>query len=158
MIKTLNANITLLSSTSKTVCPVQICYDDSEDSADSDVKISLTYNNTQYQGIGNDYLWVDAFADLQNKLPDNIKLACCMTCRHGNMCPYGNAENQLFCTKDLRFSDKRDLCDLFDQTDPFEKRSVASIDFCDDFVYQSDDFYTYNDYLYLLRGDAGKTD
>lgn len=158
MNKTLKAHITLLSSTSITVCPVQISYDDSEDSADSDVKIRLTYNNTQYQGTGNDYLWEDAFTDLQNKLPDNIKLACCMTCRHGNMCPYGNAEKLLFCTKGLKFSDKGDLCDLFDQTDLLEKRSVASIGFCDDFVYHSDDFYTYNDYLYRLQKMKGQTD
>ena len=67
------------------------------------------------------------------------------------MCPYGNTENQLFCTKDIRIVSKEDMCNLFDQTDPFEERSVASLDFCDDFVYQSDDYYTYNDYLYQLN-------
>ena len=31
------------------------------------------------------------------------------------------------------------------------ERSVASLDFCDDFVCQSDEYYTYNDYLYQLN-------
>ena len=43
-----------------------------------------------------------------------------------------------------------DMLDLFDQTDPFEERAVASLDFCEDFVCQSDDYYTYNDYFYQL--------
>ena len=43
------------------------------------------------------------------------------------------------------------MCNLFDRTDPFEERSVASLDFCDDFVYQSEEYYTYNDYLYQLN-------
>ena len=42
------------------------------------------------------------------------------------------------------------MLDLFDQTDPFEERAVASLDFCEDFVCQSDDYYTYNDYFYQL--------
>ena len=45
---------------------------------------------------------------------------------------------------------KADMLDLFDQTDLFEERVVASLDFCEDFVYQSDNYYTYNDYFYQL--------
>jgi hypothetical protein len=150
MKKIIEEYITLLSPTEKMNTPIQINYDDGEDGVNS-VEINLIYNGVLYQGKGRDHLWVDAFADLQNKLPHNIKLACCMTCRHGNMCPYGNTENQLFCTKDIRITSKEDMCNLFDQTDPFEERSVASIDFCDDFVYQSDEYYTYNDYRYQLN-------
>ena len=57
----------------------------------------------------------------------------------------------LFCTKDIRITSKEDMCNLFDQTNPFEERSVASLDFCDGFVYQSEEHYTYNDYLYQLN-------
>ena len=42
------------------------------------------------------------------------------------------------------------MINLFDQTDSFKERAVASFDFCEDFAYQSDDCYTYNDYLYQL--------
>ena len=153
MIKLIEAHISLRSLTEQITAAVQIHYDDS-DVADTPVKISLTYNNILYQGNGKDYLWVDAFADLQRKLPDNIKIACCMTCCHGNMCPYGNVENQLFCTKDIKITDKKDMCNLFDKTNPFEERAVAALDCCDDFVYQSDYYYTYNDYLYQLKKEG----
>ena len=144
MKRIIESQITLLSQTNKISLPVKISYTDNE------VEIILKYNNIEYCGTGSDYLWVDAFADLQRKLPHGIFLACCMTCRHGNMCPYGNEENQLICTKDITITSKEDMLDLFDQAEPFEERAVASLDFCEDFVYQSDDYYTYNDYFYQL--------
>ena len=60
-------------------------------------------------GYGKDYLWADAFADLQKNLPNNVKMRCCMTCRHGNMCPVGNKPGELFCTKDVSITQKSDL-------------------------------------------------
>ena len=72
------------------------------------------------------------------------------------MCPYGNVENQLFCTKDLEINSKLDMCNLFNQTNPFEERLVSSLDFCEDFVYQSEECYTYNDYQYELRKKKSK--
>ena len=142
-------HIILLSPTDNIVAPIQINYDDSENTVCT-IEINVTYNGVLYQGNGTNYLWEDAFADLQNKLPHNIKLACCMTCRHGNMCPYGNSENQLFCTKDLLINSKDDIIKLF-ETYPEAERIVASVDYCDDFIYQSDVYYTYNDYLYYLQ-------
>ena len=150
MKKLIQANITLLLPTDKRTVPVEIYYDDG-DNAVSSVQIKLTYNNILYQGNGTDCLWVDAFADLQKKLPHDIKLACCITCRHGNMCPYGNCENQLFCTKGILINSKNDMINLFDKNDPNVEKGVASTDYCDDFIYQSDDCYTYNDYLYQLN-------
>ena len=151
MKRLVRANITLLAPTHKITVPAEICYEDDDGiDAVNTVEIKITYNNTVYQGNGTDYLWVDAFADLQKKLPQGLKLACCMTCRHGNMCPYGNRENLLFCTKDLQIHSKDDMIDLFDETDPDAERNVASTDYCDDFVYQSVGFFTYSDYLYEL--------
>lgn len=152
MKKTIQEHITLLSPTVKIFVPIQVNYDDGEDTVNT-VEINLTYNGVLYQGKGADYLWVDAFADLQNKLPYDTKLACCMTCRHGNMCPYGNKENQLFCTKDVIIASKDDMIELIDNTDLFVERAVSSIQYCDSFSYQSDDYYTYNDYLYYLKKD-----
>ena len=140
-------HITLLSPTDIIIAPIQINYDDSEE-AITLVEINLTYNGVIYQGNGTDYLWADAFADLQSKLPHDVKLACCMTCRHGNMCPYGNEVNQLFCTKDVAIASKDDIIKLIDKDSSFGERVVASIQYCKDFIYQSDDFYTYNDYLH----------
>ncbi|MBE6638697.1 MAG: hypothetical protein E7616_04485 [Ruminococcaceae bacterium] len=150
MKKTIHEHITLLSPTDIIVVPIQINYDDGEE-AITTVEINLTYDGVKYQGRGTDYLWVDAFADLQSKLPHNIKLACCMTCRHGNMCPYGNKDNQLFCTKDITIASKDDMIKLIDEDSSFLGRAVASIHYCKDFIYQTDDCYTYNDYLYFLK-------
>ena len=145
MKKIIESQITLLSQTNKISLPVKISYTDNE------VEIILKYNNIEYCGTGRDYLWVDAFANLQRKLPHGIFLACCMTCRHGTMCPYGNKENQLYCTKDVIITSKDDVIELIDKDASFFERAVSSINCCDDFVYQCDDYYTYNDYLYHLQ-------
>ena len=150
MKKVLQGKVPLLTSNGKTMVPIEITYDDSEVIANLQSESTLLFNKIEYKGYGADFLWTDTIADLQTKLPIDVKLACCMTCRHGNMCPYGNIENELFCTKDITITSKEDMLDLFDQTNPFEERAVASLDFCEDFVYQSDDYYTYNDYFYQL--------
>lgn len=152
--KVIHTQITLISSLGKIVVPIQIAYNDDEDAIESVSKISLVYKNIEYQGSGTDYLWVDTFVDLQRKLPDDVKIACCMTCQHGNMCPYGNATNELYCTKDLLIKNKMDMCNLFDSVDSIDscsRRKVFSYNSCDDFVYQSDKYYTYNDFLLLLN-------
>lgn len=141
----IESQITLLSQTNKISLPVKISYTDNE------VEITIKYNGIEYCGTGKDYLWVDAFADLQRKLPSGTLITCCMTCRHGNMCPYGNKENQLFCTKSVLLTSKDDVIELIDKDTSFFERAVSSIDHCDDFSYQSDDYYTYNDYLYHLQ-------
>lgn len=151
MIQTIQAQITLFSPTDKTTVPIQITYDDDENTPNPISKIRLVYNNIEYCGNGTNYLWVDTFADLQSKLPNNIKLACCMTCRHGNMCPYGNRENLLFCTKDVCIKSKEDMCNLFDKNILLSEREVFSYNYCDNFIYQNDDYFTYNDYLFCLK-------
>ena len=151
MKRMIESQITLLSQTNEISLPVKISYTDNE------VEITLKYNNIEYCGTGSDHLWVDAFADLQRKLPHGIFLACCMTCRHGNMCPYGNKENQLYCTKDVLITSKDSVIELMHDKgyDSFFKREVSSIHCCDDFIYQSNDCYTYNDYLYQLQKTKG---
>lgn len=143
----LKEEVVLFVPSGKITVPVQIVYDDSNTRV-LESEISLIYNGIEYKGSGKDYLWTDTLADLELKLPQDVRIACCMTCRHGNMCPFGNKVNELTCTKDLIIGSKRDMCDLFDQTDSFEKRAVPAFAFCEDFVYQSEDYYTYNDYLY----------
>lgn len=146
MKKVLKYEITLLTPVGKVIAPIQIVYDDEETTANPSSEITLFYKGSEYKGNGTDYLWTDTLADLETKLPADVRITCCMTCRHGNMCPYGNVENELFCTKDIRINSKEDMCNLFDQTNPFEERSVSSFGFCDDFAFQSDEYYTYNYY------------
>ena len=117
------------------------------------VSVGVKYNGEQLWGRGKDYLWADAFANVQKQLPDDVLLKCCMTCRHGNMCPYGNEPGKLFCTKGLIVGSKEDMCNLFDDQENskiFDRiKSVA--DSCNEYTPQSDDYYTYNDYLYRLE-------
>jgi len=38
-----------------------------------------------------------AVRDMQKQLPDNILIACCQTCKHGNYNPLGDYENEIYC-------------------------------------------------------------
>ena len=115
------------------------------------VSVGIKYGEKEIWGYGKDFLWVDAFADLQKKLPDNVKIQCCLTCRHGNMCPVGNKPGELFCTKDVIITQKSDL--FFYTEDDAERtsRSRDCTNVCEKYEEQSKDYYTYNDYLYYFE-------
>jgi len=98
-------------------------------------------------GHGTDYLWIDAFADLQKNLPDAVILKCCLTCAHGNMCPVGNAPDEFFCTKDLVITQKSDLYHCTEDPGEIERRLRQCTFYCEDFMMQSEDVFTYNDYI-----------
>lgn len=151
MKNTIFTKLMLITSSEKALVTAKIEYDNTDDTVQPLSRISLVYNNTEYYGEGIDYLLTDTFADLQSKLPQSVKLACCMTCRYGHMCPYGNEPNKLFCLKGKSTCNKSDVCEIFDQGDISEKCVVSSYTYCESFVYQSDKFYTYNDYLYELQ-------
>lgn len=117
----------------------------------SKVNIKLIYNGVEYLASGEDYLCMDAFAQLQNELPNGVRFKCCLVCKHGNFCPVGNLENELFCTKDVIILKKSDLW-LYTEDDKERKKRLRKYnDVCDDFDFQSEDFYTYNDWLCFLN-------
>ena len=78
-------------------------------------------------------------------------LTCCLTCRHGNLYPVGNDINEVFCTKDLLITQKSDLYFYTEDDDERTKRSRKYCGLCKNYQPQTDDFYTYNDYLYRLK-------
>ena len=122
-----------------------------EDTDPNCVSFTLNYNGAVYRGEGKDFLRTDALADLQMRLPDGVLLCCCLTCRHGNMCPFGNKPDLLRCTKDITIKSKNDLISVFDSKScEYAKRDVSSFGYCDSFANQNDAFYTYNDYGYYL--------
>ena len=94
-------------------------------------------------------LWMDALADLQRQLPQGTFLKCCLSCRYANQCPTGSLPNELYCTKDASIRKKQDL---FPYTQGVEasRRLHQYCSLCPDFQAQSSDFFTYNDYPYLL--------
>ena len=116
------------------------------------VNVGCTFAGKEYWGHGSDYLWIDAFADLQRQLPEGVLLKCCLTCRHGNLCPVGNDKNEVFCTKDVLITQKSDLYYYTEDDREREKRSRQYCGLCGDYQPQTDAFYTYNDYyLYFLK-------
>ena len=130
-----------------------ICHDEDVYSYGGDkaegpsVSVGIKYGEKEFLGCGKDYLWLDAFADLQKKLPNNVKIQCCLTCRHGNMCPVGNKPGELFCTKDVAITQKSDLFFYTEDLGEREKRSRDYTDICADYQEQTNAHYTYNDYL-----------
>ncbi len=150
--KEINTNINLIDSTVVLKTPAIIKLDEIDNDKMS-VEITIKYNQIEYIGKGTDYLWVDAFVDLQKKLPKHVKIACCMTCKHGNMCPFGNIPRELYCTKYLNIYDKLDLCEKFNKYNLYENNKTLCDSYCDSYESQNKDYYTYNDYIYLLIKD-----
>ncbi len=126
--------------------PMDITY-----SASGDViSVSLIYEGNEYIGNGLD---AQAFADLQKGLPNDVLLKCCLSCQHGNMCPYCNSMD-IYCTSDTVITSKNDVCDVFDleiNDDAFEQRKRDPVACCERFVPQCDELYVYNDYYYEIR-------
>ena len=79
MKKTIQTQMTLLSSTGKTVVPVKLEYVDDEDDKNPMSEIQLIYQGVCFRGEGTDWIWSDTFADLQKNLPQGVRLACCIT-------------------------------------------------------------------------------
>ena len=115
------------------------------------VNVGCKYDGKEYWGHGSDHLWIDAFADVQRQLPEDVLLKCCLTCRHGNLCPVGNGVNEVFCTKDVLITQKSDLYFYTEDDKEREKRLRQYCGLCEDYQPQTDDFYTYNDYLHYLK-------
>ena len=73
-------------------------------------------------------------------------------------CPYGNKSGEIFCLKNDKPKNKLDVCDLLNGgKDLDEKRKEISF-VCPDFKEQSEDHYTYNDYLNCLNDNSYATD
>ena len=145
--KVLNTELTIreLNNKYKVSAKIEINKIDEEN---DEVKIRIVFKGIEYIGTGTDYLWVDAFTNLQKKLPNDVIICCCMTCKHGNMCPFGNVPRELYCTKNIRIKDKQQLCDLFNTNNKNNilNDKVLSDSFCNDYESQSMNYYTYNDY------------
>lgn len=115
------------------------------------VSLFLKFKDEEYYVEGNNYLWLDSFAKLQNMLPNEIKIKSCLMCRHGNMCPVGNKPGEIFCTKDVEISQKSDLYFYTEDNAEREKRLRFYTDTCNDYQMQREEFFTYNDFLYWLN-------
>lgn len=130
---------------------VTILHELDNDGNTTEVSAYIRYHNKDYFGNGTDYLWIDAIADLQKKLPEDVMLKCCVACRHGSLCPVGNSENEVFCVSDISPKDKSDLFFYTEDENERTKRSREYFNQCENFESQKGNYYTYNDFYYHLK-------
>jgi hypothetical protein len=85
---------------------------------------------------------------LQKELPESIRIVSCISCRHGNYCPYGDQDNEIFCFKDMKFSNKSDVVDVFSTQDlAIQERCRKLLDYCMDYKQiLINEYFTYNDW------------
>lgn len=122
-----------------------------DDGNTTEVRASMYYNNKEYFGVGTDYFWIDAIADLQKQLPNNVILKCCIACKHGSLCPVGDNLNEVFCVKDICPKQKSDLFFYTEDENERTKRSREYFSQCENFKPQEKNYYTYNDFYYYLK-------
>lgn len=145
------SNISLITPNGIRQNVINISYVSAEDEDSLEVIAYLRYHEKDYFGYGTDFLWIDAIADLQKKLPDGVFLKCCVACKHGNLCPVGNSANEVFCMKDIVPRKKSDLFFYTEDDSEREKRSKEYFKCCESFDAQNENYYTYNDFLYFLN-------
>ena len=115
------------------------------------LQLQLCYDGTSYQTPAVFAGIERAFAALQRLLPEHVYLQCCLTCRHGNFCPVGSDFNEIFCTKDLKISEKADLFFPTEDADERSRRQRAYCDCCTAYAPQVPGVFIYNAYLNALH-------
>lgn len=125
-------------------------------------QLVLNIGDAEYKSSSNYNCMEFAIIDLQKKLPDNIQIACCQTCKHGNYCPFGDQENQIFCLINYSPKNKGDVIDIFISNKhmiPPENKFVdimlptnELLHWCEKFdKINDDDYYTYNNWNYYFK-------
>ncbi len=143
--------VLLTSETGEASVNLKIITNEDQKTLQPHCSVGCRYRGVDYWARGEDHLWIEAFADLQKKLPQGIFLKCCLTCRHGNLCPVGNNPNEVFCTKDVSITKKSDLYFFTEDETERKKRAREYCSVCEDYQSQNEAFYTYSDYLRLTN-------
>ncbi len=134
--------------------PDELYMEDEVDDVDPQkISVAIKYEGKDYWGRGKDCSGQEAMADLQNQLPDDVVLKCCLSCRHGNCSPFSNAFDLIYCMKDMVIKNKMDLCDYTTDAGEENKRRRHYTDLCEDWKEQRDDIYVYSDYPLYLKKD-----
>ena len=60
------------------VLDLEISFDNDDIDEASVMTIKTNYQGKEIIASGNSYPWEDAYANLQNQLPENVKLICCV--------------------------------------------------------------------------------
>ncbi len=83
-------------------------------------------------------------------LPVNWTIKSCLSCRFGHFCPTGDYDNELFCVPDFEPKNKSDLWCVTEDEIERKNRSRTLFDCCQRYKQQSEDYFTYSDYLYKI--------
>ena len=100
----------------------------------------------------------DAIIDLQGQLPNNIQIACCHSCEHGNFCPYGNAGNKIYCFKNYSLQNYNDVYNIFDSwaMNGFDNDMLPInelLHWCELYKNVARDSYSYNSWINFSDDD-----
>jgi len=93
---------------------------------------------------------------LQKQLPHNVKITCCQTCRHGNFCPFGDQEDEIFCLIDYSPKNKSDVVEIFIR---YSEGDVALpsnrlLYKCENYQEVIDSYYSYNEWLWHFKDNG----
>ncbi len=134
------------------VIPTKMVYEKSNDpNKESKIRIhfELEYKNIELSSAPHDVMEF-AIISLQKALPEDINIACCQSCMHGNFCPFGDQENEAFCLKHLKPKNARDIVAFFDDYDYIRFRKKL-LDYCSEYrPIDEQECYTYNSWSYWL--------
>lgn len=107
-----------------------------------------------FQGNTNSYqaeTTEDALMFLANSLPENWHIKSCLSCRFGHFCPAGDYDNELFCVTDFEPKTKSDLWHVTENDIERKNRSRTLFECCQHYKKQSEDYFTYSDYLHKIQ-------
>ena len=125
------------------VLPLHVWQNDEvEDSPNR--RICATINGLEYSSENTETM-EKAVLDLVQKLPKNYKIKTCQSCRHGNFCPIGDCDNEIFCVKDFEPKQKSDLFFVTEDANERAKRSHTLFDTCSEYKAMKRGYYTYNE-------------
>ena len=110
---------------------------------DDPVSITLTFHLNGTPIIVEGDNTETAVRHLANNLPNGYTIRSCFSCRHGNFCPTGDCDNEIFCTSDVEIPDKSSLFAITSSPEERAQRSRTLFDCCAQFSPLSDQFYTY---------------
>ena len=128
--------------------PIVITHKETE--VDAEVIIKVEYKDKTYSGTGTNLEWTDSFANLQKTLPNGVNIQCCMTCKYGTLCPYGNIPNYILCSNNAIINDKNDIINWLNKVN-VDSVKKSSFGCCEKYDASNKNEYTYNDYLYYLN-------
>lgn len=84
---------------------------------------------------------------LRAALPSGAQIACCQSCAHGNFCPVGDREDEIFCMADIVPRTIRDVWRVTEDDAERERRARRLLFVCDRWrEIKGENLYVYNEW------------